>query len=64
MPATDGPKLRGRLMQTSISLPPDVMAEIDAMAEEQERSRAKMIELLLRGAVRSSPMFVAELVQR
>jgi predicted transcriptional regulator len=52
MPATE-PKLRGRLIQTSIGLPPDLMAEIDALAELVQRSRAKMIEMLLRVAVRS-----------
>jgi hypothetical protein len=52
MPATE-PKLRGRLIQTSIGLPPDLMAEIDALAEQDQRSRAKMIEMLLRVAVRS-----------
>jgi len=45
-----GPKLRGRRQPIALALPPELIAQVDAMAAEQERSRAKMMEILLRGA--------------
>lgn len=46
-----GPKLRGRRQPIALALPPELIAEVDAMAEKEERSRAKMMEILLRGAL-------------
>jgi Ribbon-helix-helix protein, copG family len=46
-----GPKLRGRRQPIALALPPELIAELDAMASAQERSRAKMLEILLRGAL-------------
>jgi metal-responsive CopG/Arc/MetJ family transcriptional regulator len=36
----------------ALSLPPDLVTEVDAIAEEESRSRAKMIEVILRDFVR------------
>jgi hypothetical protein len=44
-------KLRGRRQPIALALPPELIAEVDAMAAQQERSRAKMMEILLRGAL-------------
>lgn len=49
--AKPAPKLRGRRQPIALALPPELIAEVDAMAVRQERSRAKMMEILLRGAV-------------
>lgn len=46
-----GPKLRGKRQPIALALPPELIAEVDAMAAQQERSRAKMMEILLRGAL-------------
>jgi hypothetical protein len=46
-----GPKLRGRRQPIALALPPELIVELDAMASAQERSRAKMLEILLRGAL-------------
>ena len=46
-----GPKLRGKRQPIALALPPELIAEVDAMAQAQERSRAKMMEILLRGAL-------------
>jgi hypothetical protein len=46
-----GPKLRGRRQPIALALPPELIAQVDAMAAEQERSRTKMMEILLRGAL-------------
>jgi hypothetical protein len=48
---TAGPKLRGRRQPIATALPPELIARVDAMAARQERSRAKMLEILLRGAL-------------
>lgn len=45
------PKLRGKRQPIALALPPELIAEVDAMALAQERSRAKMMEILLRGAL-------------
>jgi hypothetical protein len=45
------PKLRGRRQAVAITLPPELVAEVDDRAAREERSRAKMIELLLRAAL-------------
>ena len=41
-------KLRGRKMPLALTLPPDLIDAIDAIAAAEDRSRAKMIELVLR----------------
>jgi len=46
------PKLRGKRRPMALSLPPDLVAEVDAIAAEESRSRAKMIEVVLRDFVR------------
>jgi len=46
-----GPKLRGKRQPIATALPPELIARVDAMAAQQERSRAKMLEILLRGAL-------------
>jgi hypothetical protein len=43
--------LRGRRAPITLTLPPDLIDAVDAIAAEEERSRAKMIELALRGFV-------------
>jgi hypothetical protein len=47
-----GPKLRGRRQPITLALPPELIAELDVMGSAQERSRAKMREILLRGALK------------
>jgi hypothetical protein len=42
------PKLRGKRQMLTFSLPPEIVAGIDAVAAEEDRSRAKMIEIILR----------------
>ena len=44
-------KLRGRKAPLALTLPPDLIAAVDAIAAQEERSRAKMMELLLRSAI-------------
>ena len=41
-------KLRGRKAPLALTLPPDLITAMDAIAAEEDRSRAKMIELVLR----------------
>jgi hypothetical protein len=45
--AKPGPKLRGKRQPLTFTLPPDLIAGIDAVASEQKRSRANMIEIIL-----------------
>jgi len=45
------PKLRGKRQPIALTLPPDLVVEVDARAALEDRSRAKMIELLLRAAL-------------
>jgi hypothetical protein len=52
--AKPAPKLRGKRQPIALALPPELIAEVDAMAAAQERSRAKMMEILLRGAIERS----------
>jgi hypothetical protein len=47
-----GPKLRGKRQPITFALPPDLVAEIDAIAAEESRSRARMIEFACRQFVR------------
>lgn len=47
-----GPKLRGKRQTITFGLPPDLIAEIDAIAAEESRSRARMIEIGMRQFVR------------
>lgn len=44
-------KLRGRRAPLTLTLPPDLIEAVDAIAAGEERSRAKMIELMLRAGV-------------
>ena len=41
-------KLRGRKRLLTLTLPPDLVETVDAIAAEEERSRAKIIEFALR----------------
>jgi hypothetical protein len=41
-------KLRGRKRPLALTLPPDLIDAVDAIAAEEDRSRAKMIEIALR----------------
>jgi len=41
-------KLRGRKAPLALTLPPDLIDAIDALAAAEDRSRAKMIEIILR----------------
>ena len=52
---TETPKLRGRRQQVPLTLPPELVAELDARAEEAYLSRVKLIELLIREALARSP---------
>ena len=45
-------KLRGKRRTITFGLPPDLIAEIDAIAAEESRSRARMIEIGMRQFVR------------
>jgi hypothetical protein len=46
--AKTAPKLRGHRQPIAFTLPPDLIAAMDAIAAEEDRSRAKMIEIVLR----------------
>jgi hypothetical protein len=50
--AKPAPKLRGKRQTITFGLPPDLIAEIDAIAAEESRSRARMIEIGMRQFVR------------
>jgi hypothetical protein len=41
-------KLRGRKQPLALNLPPDLIETVDAVALKEERSRSKMIEMLIR----------------
>jgi metal-responsive CopG/Arc/MetJ family transcriptional regulator len=41
------PKLRGRLQQVTIGLPPDLVVRLDKAAAEEKRSRGRQIEVLI-----------------
>jgi metal-responsive CopG/Arc/MetJ family transcriptional regulator len=47
------PKLHGLRQPMTITLPPELVAEIDAIAAEEDRSRAKMIEIGMRQFVQA-----------
>lgn len=47
------PKLRGKRQPIALTLPPDLVAEIDAVAAAEDRSRVKMIEIACRQFVQS-----------
>jgi hypothetical protein len=42
-----GPKLRGKRQPLTFTLPPELIAGIDAVAAAEKRSRANMIEIIL-----------------
>jgi hypothetical protein len=44
-----------KLHTLNFKVPADLVAKIDAIAAREERSRAKMIEILLRSAVERRP---------
>jgi len=50
--AKPAPKLRGKRQTITFGLPPDLIAEIDAIAAEESRSRARMIEIGMRQFIR------------
>jgi hypothetical protein len=52
-PAKPAIQLRGQRQQITITLPPDLVAELDAITVEENRSRAKQIEVALRQFVQS-----------
>lgn len=41
------PKLRGKRQPIAFTLPPEIFAGVDAVAAEERRSRANMIEIIL-----------------
>jgi hypothetical protein len=51
--AAKAPKLRGKRQMLTFSLPPDLIAAVDVIAETERRSRANMIEVMLEQAVKS-----------
>jgi hypothetical protein len=51
--AKPSPILRGQRQPMAISMPPDLVAEIDAIAAAESRSRAKMIEFICRQFVQA-----------
>jgi hypothetical protein len=46
-------KLRGKRQPLAFTLPPELVAEVDAVAAEEKRSRVKMIEYILEDFLRS-----------
>jgi len=50
---TQASNLRGQRQQITITLPPDLVAELDAITVRENRSRAKQIEVVLRQFVQS-----------
>ena len=50
--AKPAPKLRGKLKPFSLSLPPELVEQLDVIAAEESRSRAKLIEVVMRDFVR------------
>lgn len=42
------PKLRGDRQPLGISLPPDLVVAVDAIAEQEGRTRVRQIEMVLR----------------
>ena len=51
--AKPSPKLRGKRQPITFTPPPDLIAEIDAVAAAEDRSRAKMIEIGMRQFVQN-----------
>lgn len=45
--AKPSPKLRGKRQPLTFTLPPEIIAGIDAIAAKKKRSRANMIEIIL-----------------
>jgi hypothetical protein len=50
-PKTTKPKLRGQKQPLAVALPPELVARVDALAKTEDRSRAKMVERLVRYAL-------------
>ena len=46
--ARPGRTMRGNKRPLAFTLPPDLIDAVDAIAAEEDRSRAKMIEIILR----------------
>ena len=51
--ATPAVKLRGSRRPLAISLPPDLVDEIDVVAAQESRSRTSLIEVVMRDYVRT-----------
>jgi hypothetical protein len=49
--AKSAPKLRGKRQMLTFSLPPELIVAVDNIAEAESRSRANMIEVMLKRAV-------------
>jgi hypothetical protein len=49
------PKLHGRRQPIALALPPELVLEIDARATREARSRANMIELLIKAGLSRWP---------
>jgi hypothetical protein len=47
-------KLRGKKRLFAMTLPPDLMEAVDRVAAREDRSRAKMVEIMLRRAVQEA----------
>jgi hypothetical protein len=50
-PAKPPPKLRGNRQPIPLSLPPELVAELDAIAAAEFRPRGMLIEMLIRKAL-------------
>jgi hypothetical protein len=46
--ANAAPKLRGKRQMLTFSLPPDLVVHVDREAAKEHRSRANMLEVILR----------------
>ena len=47
-PPKDTPKIRGKLQMLTFGLPPELVTKVDVRAAKERRSRANMIEVMLR----------------
>ena len=53
--AKPAPKLHGLRRPISLTLPPELVDEVDAIAATEDRTRVKVIEIAVREFVRSYP---------
>ena len=56
MTTKNKPKLRGHRQMLTLSLPPDLVAKVDARAAKERRSRANMIEVMLQEKLDREPV--------